>query len=125
MTHKILLIDDNEIIRRTIRFWIEQKTDWVVCGEAENGAIGVKRVEELRPDIVLLDYAMPVMNGLEAARRITRIIPNIVMVMFTMYTGDQLLKDAEGVGIRRVISKSEGAADLVPSIRALLAPSAA
>ena len=125
MTHKILLIDDNEIIRRTIRFWIEQKTDWVVCGEAENGAIGVERVEELRPDIVLLDYAMPVMNGLEAARRITRIIPDIVIVMFTMYTGDQLLKDAEGVGIRRVISKSEGAADLVPSIRALLAPSAA
>ncbi len=96
-----------------------------MCGEAENGAIGVERAKELRPDIVLLDYAMPVMNGLEAARHISGIIPDVVMVMFTLYTGDQLLKDAEGVGIRRVISKSEGAADLVPSIRALLAASAA
>jgi DNA-binding NarL/FixJ family response regulator len=125
MSYKILLVDDNAILRRTIRFWLEQNTDWIVCGEAENGAIAVERVEEVHPDVVLLDYAMPVMNGLEAARRISKIAPHVLMVMFTMYTGNQLLEDAAGAGIRRVISKSEGAADLVPSMQALLNPSAA
>jgi DNA-binding NarL/FixJ family response regulator len=107
MAFKILIVDDSSSIRRLLRFFIEHHTDWQVCGEAENGQIAVKKVTELKPHAVILDLSMPVMNGLQAAREITRIAPNVQMVMFTMHTSDQLRRDAEAAGIKAVISKSD------------------
>lgn len=75
MLLKILIVDDSPIIRRLLRFFIEHNTDWQVCGEAENGQIAVEKVAELKPHAVILDLSMPVMNGLDAAREITRIAP--------------------------------------------------
>jgi CheY-like chemotaxis protein len=69
--------------------------------------VAVEKVKELHPDIVLLDLQMPVMNGLEAARQIRVLAPGTAMVMFTMYTGGQLLKEARAVGIADVVSKSD------------------
>src|SRR5437660_3942305 len=106
-THTILIVDDSAVIRRSLRFWIEQDSDWNVCGEAENGKMAVEKVEELHPDIVILDFQMPVMNGLEAARRITVLAPNTAMVMFTMHSSEQLVKDAGAAGIQNVVSKSD------------------
>ena len=71
-----------------------------MCGEAENGKEAIERVEELHPDVVILDLQMPIMNGLEAARRISRFAPNTAMVMFTMYESEQLWRDAQAVGIK-------------------------
>ena len=107
VTHTILIVDDSAVIRRSLRFWIEQDSDWKICGEAENGKIAVEKVEELHPDIVILDFQMPVMNGLEAARRITVLAPNTAMVMFTMHSSEQLVKDAGAAGIQNVVSKSD------------------
>jgi len=67
---QILIVDDSSDLRRMVRCWIEEKTDWKVCGEAENGKVAVRLAHELQPDLVLLDLVMPVMNGLEAARHI-------------------------------------------------------
>jgi DNA-binding NarL/FixJ family response regulator len=80
----------------------------------------VERVKELRPDIVILDLQMPVMNGLEAARQISGLAPNTTMLMFTMYSCQQLLKDAQAAGIKDVVSKSNGGAEhLLDSLRTL------
>ena len=122
MPYSILIVDDNASIRRSLRSCIEQKTNWQVCGEADNGKIAVERVKELHPDIVILDLQMPIMNGIEAARQISRLAPNTAMLMFTLYSGEQLLKDAQAVGIKDVVSKSNGAAEhLLASLRTICA----
>jgi DNA-binding NarL/FixJ family response regulator len=122
MSLKILIVDDSSSIRHLLRFFIEKNTEWQVCGEAENGQIAVKKVAELRPHAVILDLSMPVMNGLEAAREITRIAPNVEMVMFTMHISEQLQKDAREAGIKDVISKSDTIGDhLLASLRNICA----
>lgn len=123
MPLKILIVDDSAHIRHLLRFFIEHRTDWQVCGEAENGKIGVEKVAELQPDAVILDLSMPVMNGLEAARVIARIAPNVQMVMFTMHTSEQLRKEAQAAGIKDVISKNSTIGDhLIGSLRNLCVP---
>ncbi|SRR5258708_4498572 len=107
MPHSVLIVDDSNLIRRMLRAWLEQHSEWVICGEAENGKIAVERAEELRPDIVILDLQMPVMNGLEAAREITRHSPSTAIVMFTVHSSNQLLVEARAVGVREVVSKAD------------------
>src|SRR5260370_40906973 len=107
MPLRILIDDDSPAIRHLLRFFIEHNTDWQVCGEAENGQIAVEKVAKLKPHAVILDLSMPVMNGLEAAREITRIAPNVQMVIFTMHAPDQILRDAQDAGIQTVIFKSK------------------
>jgi len=120
---KILIVDDSAHIRRLLRFFIERRTDWQVCGEAENGKVGVEKVAELHPHAVILDLSMPVMNGLEAAREIARIAPHVPIVMFTMHTSEQLRKEAQAAGIKEVISKTDTIADhLIVSLQNLCAP---
>jgi len=107
MSRNILIVDKNVVVRRSIRSWIERATDWKVCGEAENGEVAVRKVQELRPDIVILDLLMPVMDGLEAARQISAIAPNTAVLMFTMHSSNQLWKAAQDVGIKDVVLRSE------------------
>lgn len=104
----ILIVDDSALIRRALRSSIERNGSVSVCGEAENGKIGVEMVKQLRPDTVILDLQMPVMNGLDAAREIVQIAPRTVMLMYTMPSSDQLLKDAQAAGIQKVFSKTNG-----------------
>lgn len=123
MSLRILIADDSPTIRRLLRFFIEHNTDWLVCGEAENGEIAVQKAAQLRPHAVILDLSMPVMNGLEAAREIARIAPDVQMVMFTMHASEQLRRDAEAAGIKAVISKSDTIGNhLLASLRDLCAP---
>jgi len=102
----ILIVDDSALLRRSLRSWIEQDKNWEICGEAENGKAAVEKVKELRPDVVILDLEMPVMNGLEAGREIALIAPDTTMVMFTMHSSEQLVKAARAAGIKEVVSKS-------------------
>lgn len=104
-----------------VRSCVEEETNWQVCGEAENGEVAVRMVSELHPDLVLLDLAMPVMNGLEAARRIASVSPHPVMLMFTMQYSGELLKEAQAVGITKVLSKTDvGINKLLASMEMLL-----
>lgn len=80
--------------------------------------MAVEKVKELHPDVVLLDFQMPVMNGLDAARQIALLAPDTTMVMLTMHNCDQLLKEARAVGIKEVLSKSDGIASrLIVSLK--------
>jgi DNA-binding NarL/FixJ family response regulator len=121
MAKQILLVDDSPMVRRMVRGSVESKTDWQVCGEAGDGQEAVRMVEELNPDLVVLDLSMPVMNGLEAARHIAVNAPNTALLMYTMQDSGQLLKEAEDAGINEVITKSAAGIDrLLASMRALL-----
>ena len=126
MASKILIVDDSSVIRRSIRSAIEEHTDWEVCGEAENGEIAVAQVDELHPDLVILDLSMPVMNGLEAAREISRIAPTMPMIMFTMHGTNAVREHAQRVGIKHVFSKESGfGEDVLEAIRSMLGDAAA
>jgi DNA-binding NarL/FixJ family response regulator len=107
MTRKILIVDDNRTIRSSLRSWIEGTPGFQVCGEAENGKIAVEQVEAMHPDIVILDFQMPVMNGLEAARQISQVAPHTAMVMFTMHPSKELFRAAQAVGVRDVVAKTD------------------
>lgn len=121
MSYKILIVDDSIAVRKSVRYVIEQNQEWQVCGEAENGVVALEKVREMDPDVVILDFGMPVMNGLEAAQCIHQISPQIGLVMFTMHAGEELRKYAQAVGIHQLVSKSEASLDaLTNSIRAVL-----
>jgi DNA-binding NarL/FixJ family response regulator len=111
VSFSVLIVDDSAPLRHSLRSWIERDKNWEICGEAENGRIAVEKVKELRPDVVILDLEMPVMNGLEAGRQIALLAPHIAMVMFTMHSSAQLVKAARAVGIKEVVSKSAGTPD--------------
>jgi len=122
MKHRILIVDDSRLIRRSLRLWIDGSLHWEVCGEAENEKEAVERVEELRPDIVILDFQMPVMNGLEAALRIRDVAPRTAMLMFTMHASSELVKTALEAGVADVVSKSDRLSDhLSSALRQIIA----
>lgn len=106
MPLRILVVDDSEAIRQSVRSCIESKTDWQVCGEAENGNVALNMVRELDPDIVVLDLSMPGRNGLEVAREIAATAPRTRMIIFTANDCEQLIREAESAGISRVVAKS-------------------
>lgn len=114
--HHGLIVEDSPPIRRSLRAWFEERGGCEVSGEAENGAVAVERVKALNPDVVILDLSMPVINGLEAARKIASIAPKTAIVLFTMHASEHLAKEAQNAGIREVISKMDGPANLLASV---------
>jgi NarL family two-component system response regulator LiaR len=112
---KILIADDKLRIRRVLRHLIERHQDWDVCAEAEDGVQAVNRAKQFKPDMIILDLAMPELNGFEAAAEISKALPEVPILMFTLYASPQVEKEAEKVGVQRVISKSTGYM-LVPAI---------
>lgn len=116
MARRILIADDSPIIRRTIRSWIELKTDWKVCGEAGDGKTTVELVQRLNPDTVILDVAMPIMSGLEAADQIVANFPSTQIILLTNFPSDLLRQHAFRVGIKAVLTKDgEGTLDRLVS----------
>jgi DNA-binding NarL/FixJ family response regulator len=116
---RVLIVDDNSVLRRAMRSCLERYPDLQVCGEAENGQIAIEQFWQLKPDFVILDYSMPVMNGVEAARCISSIAPNVPLMMFTLFKSEQLVQEAQQAGVDRVLSKDE-TGDLVTMIKRLI-----
>jgi len=117
---KILIVDDNPSVRAALRICLKTKTDWIVCGEAENGDAAIKLARTVRPDVVLLDYAMPVMNGLEAARALSALAPDCAILMYTMFAAPQLSDLASAAGVRTVLSKEvNGIGAVIEAIEAI------
>src|SRR5262249_3989397 len=116
MARKVLIADDSPIIRRTVRSWIELKTNWEVCGEAGDAKATVDLVQSLNPDTVILDVAMPVMTGLGAANEIVANFPTTQIVLLTNFPSDLLRQHALRVGIKAVLAKDgEGTLDRLVS----------
>jgi len=115
----ILLADDHEIVREGVRKLIEREEGWEVCGEASDGRVAVVLAEKLKPDVVVLDLAMPELNGLEATRQIKRALPKTEVLIFTGEESEQLIHELFAAGARSYILKSDIGGHLVAAIRAL------
>jgi DNA-binding NarL/FixJ family response regulator len=115
----ILIVDDHQPTRRTIQSLLESKY-MEVCGEAENGKQAVEKVKELKPNIVILDYAMPVMNGIQAAYEIRRVAPGTKILFFSVHDSPDMIHAAHVMGADAFVPKSAAAAELLPALNRLL-----
>ena len=106
MDIRILVVDDSKTTRRVLSALVSSR--WTVCGEAENGNSGVQKFRELKPDLVLLDLAMPDIDGIEAGRRMHAIDPSVPLILFTLLDPWGLESAARRAGISEIVSKSEG-----------------
>jgi DNA-binding NarL/FixJ family response regulator len=122
MPPRILIADDRASMRNTLRNLFAIYSKWDVCAEAANGRQAVDAAMALRPDLVLLDYKMPNGNGIEAASEIKQKLPDIPIVIFTLYKTNELESQARQVGVKAVISKEEGVIKLIHAIEEQLAP---
>jgi CheY-like chemotaxis protein len=105
MNPRILVVDDSKATRRVLSALVSSR--WTVCGEAENGAVGVQKFRELKPNLVLLDLAMPDLDGLEVARQMHSIDPTVHLILFTLVDVWGLENAAQKAGISCVVSKTE------------------
>ena len=125
MAKTILIVDDNDVFRRALSQALKKQSDFEVCGEARDGRDAINKAQQLRPDLVILDLVMPVMNGLDASRAIKKLMPSVPIILFTLNAYPFLELEAQSAGIGAVVSKSAGMSGLMPSARNLLCRSAA
>jgi DNA-binding NarL/FixJ family response regulator len=125
MAKTVLIVDDNEIIRRGLRASFTAAPDFDVCGEAENGREAIEKAQELHPDLIVLDLSMPVMNGIDAARVLRKLMPTLPLIIFSEYSDVLSEAEARSAGVSALVSKSEHVSVLVAKARALLYPVAA
>ena len=117
----ILLVDDSYVQRLAIRAGIETFTDFRVC-EASNGAEGILKAKEFRPDLVLLDVAMPIMNGLAAAFVFKTQMPDVPVVILTIHADGIPPRKRALLGLRAVLDKTDGLSPLLDCLRKILKP---
>lgn len=104
---RILVVDDNPAVRHYLRALLEQQSAWQVCDEARTGKEALQRVEKNPPDMILLDFQMPDLNGLDVARQVMRLFPEIPILMVTIHLSRQLAEEARKAGIRGACAKSD------------------
>jgi CheY-like chemotaxis protein len=118
LRRSVLVVDDHAVVRRLVCSLFEARG--FETSDAENGAQAVERARELHPSLIVLDLAMPVMNGLEAARALKALMPQVPLLMFTYTVGAIMDKEARSAGISAVVSKSDSAYQLLEHADALL-----
>ena len=106
---RILIADDHESVLRRVRSMLESHPGWEICGDAVTGRQTIAQAAELKPDLVVLDFAMPQMDGLKAAAAIRTLLPKVPILMFTMYSS-AVTGEAQRHGISRVIDKAKSGA---------------
>jgi DNA-binding NarL/FixJ family response regulator len=120
MPYRILIADDHSLVRKVLKTTLENHPGWQVCAQATNGLEAVQRAAELHPDLIILDFAMPLMDGLEAARRILSASPGVPILIFTNYYFPSLVEEAEAAGVRQVIDKGLAGHELVLAVETML-----
>jgi DNA-binding NarL/FixJ family response regulator len=121
MRKRVLIADDSSAVRDVLKIFLEQRAELEICGEAADGLEAVEKATALRPDLVLLDYSMPKMNGAEAASVLKKLMPEIHIILFTMYSEDIGRSVTFAIGVDAVLSKPDGITPLVKAIDAALA----
>jgi two-component system nitrate/nitrite response regulator NarL len=117
---RVLLVDDSTIMRSVVRQLFDAHPKFVVCGEAEHGRDAIEKAPDLRPDLIVLDLSMPVMNGLEAAPLLIKILPDVWIILFSMYDYPDILRASKAAGIHAVVAKSKASTHLIPQAEALV-----
>ena len=121
----VLIADDNDSVRRALCEAFAREADFEVCAEADDGRDSVEKALRLRPDLIVLDLSMPVMNGLDAARELKRLMPTVPLIMYSAFGDVFGEQQARLIGISELVSKSQPAAILVNKARSLLYQNAA
>ncbi len=117
---RVLLADDHTIVRQGMAHLLEAQTDIKVVGEANNGNVAVKMAIELNPDIVILDIAMPLLNGIEAAKRIRKELPNCKILILSMYSHEHYIHNLLKTGVSGYLLKDSSGVDIIKAIRAAM-----
>src|SRR5262249_24871842 len=119
--NRVFIVDDNCFVRQLLTEIFKRENDFDVCGEAANGREAVKSASMLHPDLIVLDLAISVMNGLDAARSLTKSLPAVPLIVYSGI-GDRFVEQqAKFIGIAALISKAEPPGTLVSKARILLA----
>jgi DNA-binding NarL/FixJ family response regulator len=116
---RLLIADDHAVVRAGLRTLLESRKGWEVCAEAADGREAVDKALKLKPDILILDIGMPLLNGVEAARRIHKALPNSEILILTMHESDELVREVVEAGARGYILKDEADRVLLAAIDAL------
>lgn len=116
MDHRILLAEDHHIVREGLRLLLERE-GFQVVGEASNGRDAVQQAAELEPEVIILDLSMPLLNGIEAAREIRRLLPDCRSIILTVYNDKQYVLQAFRAGVQGYVLKTRAAAELTHAIR--------
>lgn len=125
MRNTVLIADDNAFVRTALYEIFEREPDFHVCAVVENGREAIEEAGRLRPDLIVLDYAMPVMNGLEAARVLRQMMPEVPLIIYSACANEVSQQAAKSIGIAGLISKSDRISVLINTVRGALHPKAA
>lgn len=104
---RVLIADDHEIVRRGVRSILESRKDTNICAEASDGREAVQKAAECKPDLVILDHSMPVLDGLGAAARIREILPKVPILILSMHDGPHLIDALRLIGAQGFVPKAE------------------
>lgn len=115
----VLIVDDYAPIRRGLCELFALEAGFGVCGDAENGRDAIAKAQQLRPDLIVMDWSMPVMNGLEAARILRRLMPQVPIIMFSDYAEGLAEKEARSAGISALVPKAKNTTTLIRTARSL------
>ena len=119
MLKQVLIADDSKTVRRILTLFVQAQRNLNVCGEAANGFEAVEQAKRLQPDLILLDLAMPEMNGAEAASVLKKLMPKVPIIVFTMYSENIGRSLTSAIGVDMVLSKPDGMMALMEAIHAL------
>src|SRR5215469_4244164 len=117
MRNTVLIADDNAFIRTALYEIFEREPDFHVCAVVENGREAVEQACRLQPDLIVLDLAMPVMNGLDAARVLRQMLPNVPIIIYSSSANEISKQAAQSIGISGLISKSDRVSVLIATVR--------
>jgi DNA-binding NarL/FixJ family response regulator len=118
LRHRILIADDHEAVRRSLKALLGHMPDCEVIAEATNGQEAVERAQETHPDVALLDLSMPFMNGIEAARQIRKCAPETKVLIVSQYDLPGMVQEAFDAGVMGYILKVDVGKDLLPALEA-------
>ena len=107
MSLRILIADDSQSVRHSLHALLEQNPDWTVCAEAVDGRDAITKAQQCKPDVMVLDFLMPGMTGVEAAGVLHNLLPSVPILIVTLYITAQLIAEAKSVGIKGAVSKSD------------------
>jgi DNA-binding NarL/FixJ family response regulator len=116
----VLIVDDNPLIRKAICEAFTRAGDFEVCGEATNGQDAIEKTRLLHPKLVIMDMSMPVVNGIDATRAVKKLLPDITVIMYSLYGSIPLEKEASKAGAAAIVSKTEAVGTLIGKARELL-----
>jgi DNA-binding NarL/FixJ family response regulator len=115
---RVVIADDHPVIRGMVRSALEQHPHFEVCGEAENGAEAIEEVKRVKPDVVVLNVTMPLINGFQAAREIKKHVPETAIVILSSHADKHFIAEAKKIGVRAYVPKSKIGEALIKALQA-------